>query len=81
MADQEEIDDQQMDVDLSQLSEDDNVSENLSDEDDCDVGDDSGDSDIDAEVQLYEKYAEILKSISEQNFVYDNYVQLVQVAQ
>lgn len=81
MADQEEIDDQQMDVDLSQLSEDDNVSDNLSDGDDCDDGDDSGDSDIDAEVQLYEKYAGILKSISEQTFVYDNYVQLVQVAQ
>lgn len=73
MSDQEDFDDQEMDVDLSQEDADDDVSDNLSD--------DSGDSDIDAEVQLYEKYAEILNLISAQTYVYDNYVQLVQVAQ
>lgn len=72
MSDQEDFGDEQMDVDLLPASGDDDVS---------DDGDDSGDSDIDAEVQLYEKYAEILKSISTQSYVYDNYVQLVQVAQ
>lgn len=77
MSDQDYFDDPQMDVDQSQASadEDDKVSVNLS------AGDDSGDSDIDAEVQLYEKYAEILNLISSQTYVYDNYVQLVQVAQ
>lgn len=77
MSDQDYFDDPQMDVDQSQASadEDDKVSDNLS------AGDDSGDSDIDAEVQLYEKYAEILNLISSQTYVYDNYVQLVQVAQ
>lgn len=71
---------EQMDVDLSQ-SADDNKSDDLSDEDDIDDVGDSDDSDIDAEVKLYEKYAKILGSIAEQTYVYDNYVQLVQVAQ
>lgn len=75
MSDQEDFDDQEMEVDPSQVSEGDDVSGDLSD------ADDSGDSDIDAEVQLYEKYAAILTSISSQTYVYDNYVQLVQVAQ
>lgn len=75
MSDQEEFDDQEMEVDLSQDDADDDVS------DDLDDADDSGDSDIDAEVKLYEKYAEILSLISSQTYVYDNYVQLVQVAQ
>lgn len=78
MSDQEDFDDQEMDVDPSQASVEDDVSDDLSDGDD---EDDSGDSDIDAEVQLYEKYAEILKQISLQSYVYDNYAQLVQVAQ
>lgn len=73
MSDQEDFDDQEMDVDLSQEDVDDDVSDNLSD--------DSGDSDIDAEVQLYEKYAEILNLIASHTYVYDNYVQLIQVAQ
>lgn len=82
MSDQEEFDDYGMDVDQSSQAntnekDDDNVSDNLSD------GDDSsdGDSDIDAEVELYEKYAKILDTISSQTFVYDNYVELVRVAQ
>lgn len=78
MSDQEDLDDHEMDVDLSQgdADEDDDV---LSAGDDDD--DDSGDSDIDAEVKLYEKYAEILNQIAAQTYVYDNYLQLVQVAQ
>lgn len=83
MSDQEEFDDYGMDVDQSSQAntnekDDDNVSDN-----DLSGGDDSsdGDSDIDAEVEQYEKYAEILKSISSQPFVYDNYVELVRVAQ
>lgn len=76
MSDQEDFDDQEMDVDSSQADVDENVSDDLTDGDDSD-----GDSDIDAEVRLYEKYAEILNIISSQTYVYDNYVQLVQVAQ
>lgn len=68
MSDPLDFDDQDMEVDASE-------------EIDDDEDDDSGDSDIDAEIQLYEKYAEILKQISAQSNAYDNYVQLVQVAQ
>lgn len=82
MSDQEEFDDYGMDVDPSSQAntnenDDDNVSDNLSD------GEDSsdGDSDIDAEVELYEKYAKILAVISSQTYAYDNYVELVRVAQ
>lgn len=76
MSDQEDFDDQEeMEVDLSQADADDDVSDELSD------GDDSDDSDIDAEVKLYEKYAEILTQISADNYAYDYYVQLIQVAQ
>lgn len=77
MSDQEEFDDLEMDVDLSQAGADDDVDE-LSDGDD---DDDSGDSEIDAEVQLYEKYAELLAQISADSYNYDNYVQLVELAQ
>lgn len=73
MSDQDEFDDQEMEVDLSQGD--------AEDAEDDDLSDDSGDSDIDAEVKLYEKYAEILGAISSQTYVYDNYVQLVHVAQ
>lgn len=79
MSDQEEFDDLEMDVDLSQAGADDDVDE-LSDGDDDD-DDDSGDSEIDAEVQLYEKYAELLAQISADSYNYDNYVQLVELAQ
>lgn len=82
MSDQEKFDDYGMDVDQSSQAntnenDDDNASGDLS------GGDDSsdGDSDIDAEVELYEKYAKILDGISSQPFVYDNYVELVRVAQ
>lgn len=82
MSDQEELDDYGMDVDQTSQAntnekDDDNVSDGLS------GGDDSsdGDSDIDAEVELYEKYAKILDVISTLPFVYDNYVELVRVAQ
>lgn len=77
MSDQEEFDDLEMDVDLSQADADDDVDE-LSDDDD---DDDSGDSEIDAEVQLYEKFTEILNQISADSYNYDNYVQLVRLAQ
>lgn len=79
MSDQEEFDDLEMDVDLSQADADDDVDE-LSDGDDDD-DDDSGDSEIDAEVQLYEKFTEILNQISADSYNYDNYVQLVRLAQ
>lgn len=76
MSDQEDFDDQEeMDVDLSQADAGDNVSDELSD------ADDSGDSDIDEEVKLYEKFAEILGQISSDPYGYEYYVELVQVAQ
>lgn len=77
MSDQEEFDDLEMDVDLSQANQDDDVDE-LSDGDD---DDDSGDAEFDAEVQLYEKYAVLLSQISADPYNYDNYVQLVELSQ
>ena len=76
MSDQEDFDDQEeMDVDLSQGDADDNVSDELNDIDDSD------DSDIDEEVKLYEKFAEILGQISADPYAYEYYVELVKVAQ
>ncbi|XP_031626863.1 squamous cell carcinoma antigen recognized by T-cells 3-like [Contarinia nasturtii] len=69
MSDQEDLSDQEMDVD-----------DQDTDEVDEDLSPDSGDSDIDAEVQLYENYAKILSQISTASYVYDYYVELVTVA-
>lgn len=86
MSDQEEYDDYGMDVDQSSQANTIDTVENENDNDDVsgDEGDDSsdgGDSDIDAEVELYEKYAETLKVISSESYGYDNYVELVRLAQ
>lgn len=79
MSDQEEFDDYGMD----QLNVRSQANTNDDDDENVSLGGDSsdGDSDIDAEVELYEKYAKILDDISSQPFVYDNYVELVRVAQ
>lgn len=79
MSDKEDFDDQGMEVDPSQEDADDDVSEEVGDDEEDDG--DSDDSDIDAEVKLYENYAEILNQISAQSYGYDNYVKLVQMAQ
>lgn len=79
MSDQEDYDDEQMDIDPSQsakvidLDAEGSDSENDSDDSDSDGGDE--------EEQLYKKYLELLGEIQTQSYVYDNYVQLVQVAQ
>lgn len=82
MSDQEEYDDYGMDVDPSSQAntnenDDDSATENVSD----DGEEDSSDDDSDVEVKLYEKYAQLLGAISSETYVYDNYVELVSVAQ
>lgn len=79
MSDQEDFDDELMEVDPSQGAADDsdeNVSESENSNENDSDSDDAGD-----EEELYSKYLEILTQIQTESYVYDNYVQLVQVAQ
>lgn len=72
MSDQEDYDeDEQMDIDSSQVD----------DIDDSNSEDSDNDSDSDAEDQLYHEYVQVLGVISTQAYVYDNYVQLIEIAQ
>lgn len=88
MSDQEDFDDEMMEVDPSQGaandSDENDSNENDSDENDSEFennsenesdSDDAGD-----EEELSNKYLEILTQIQADGSLYDNYVQLVQVA-
>lgn len=75
MSDQEDFDDEMMEVDPSSQGAANDLESENSGENDSD-SDDAGD-----EEELYSKYLEIITQIQAESYVYDNYVQLVQVAQ
>lgn len=56
-------------------------SDNDKDDDNDDDDDDDADEDEDAETRLMNKYAEILGRIMEDKYSYDNYTELVELAQ
>lgn len=77
MSDQEDFDDEMMEVDPSQDAA------NDSDENDSESeisSENESDSEDAGQVELYSKYLEILTQIQAESYVYDNYIQLVQVA-
>lgn len=79
MSDQEDFEDEMMEVDPSQSAANDS-DENESEAENTSEND-SDSEDAGQQEELYDKYLEILTQIQAESYLYDNYVQLVQVAQ